>query len=380
MKKFLVFAGLLLLASCTEKSNETVKESNQATRENLNELAKALIEDQSWAESETLNRLKDGPVKLSEVSATPALSKATSNLHQVEIELYSNSTLDILSKKSGSSSFYIGLDPDVFHFAQEYDEEQNGLPVQEIPAFYLENGMVTETTVTLDPNNPSDKTIFFINHTSNNQPTLGKSSVTAGVYLGYRAVKLKYKSDQSAEEFEVYFSNGSNPTINYFNGTTNHIFNGRTFNDAGGASRTYPDVNNKSEYPTQDGQEIALVRVDNLTDSVRMVALEADWESGAYEMGIYNRYDQDAGTTNTLATDYYDMTDSTKKPNELSAYYVQEQGDLNDDRYEKGAIKSINLRTLNVQTNFGASYIQTVNAIGGALSHMDWTLKKLTYQ
>ncbi|MCK6543946.1 hypothetical protein L6Q79_14830 [bacterium] len=109
----------------------------------------------------------------------------------------------------------------------------------------------------------------------------------------------------------------------------------------------------------------------------------ADWSSGDYIedniAGKYNR-DQQAGTISTLATDYYDMTDNTKKLQENSAYYVQERRSLNDDRYEKGAIKSINLRTLNARTDNGAIFIQTVNANGGALQHMDWTIKMITYQ
>ena len=118
-------------------------------------------------------------------------------------------------------------------------------------------------------------------------------------------------------------------------------------------------------------------------DSVRMVAIEADWTPGYpyfedYVQGTYSRQEQ-AGTTNAILTDYYDMTDNTKKPQENTAYYIALQASLNDDRYQLGGIKSINARTLSVRTASGTTWMRTVNAIGGALSHMDWTIAQRTH-
>ncbi len=384
MKKLFVWLGFVFFTiSCSEKNTETSIETDRASRTGLEEVAKGLVQDPSWVTAENLAMLKNGSVRLSEITANRSLSKVSANGKPVEIELYHNSKIDGLAKKFDEGSYYVSLDPDVFHFGQETEEEIDGLPVLEIPAYYMNEGTLTETTVTLDPNNSTENLIFFVNYAYDNNVALGKTNIVPGVYFGFRAVNLKYKSDESYEEFEVYFSDGSDPINSYFNGTTNHIFNGMTRPDAGGASRYYPDVNSKLTYTTLKDQEIALVRVDNLTDSVRMVAIEADWSSGDYIedniAGKYNR-DQQAGTISTLATDYYDMTDNTKKLQENSAYYVQEQRSLNDDRYEKGAIKSINLRTLNARTDNGAIFIQTVNANGGALQHMDWTIKMITYQ
>lgn len=379
MKWFLFLIGLALVVSCAETNRELTSDGSAERLEALNTVAMDLAADPSWLTPKTLEQLKSGPVRLLEVLAKNSGNLSPWTDEEVMIELYANSIVLGLAKSPVVASYYVGLDPDVFHFPENVDEEAGGLPVLDMPAYHFENDSVFETTVQLDPENPTDNVIFFVSLMPAPSGRLAKSNTIPGTYMALRQITLKHKHDESAEEFEVYFSSGPDPIINYINGTTTHVFNGQTWNDAAGNSRTYMDINNLATYATVDGQEIALVRVDNLAvSSVRMVAIEADWNSGSYVMGRYNR-NQQAGTTSTIATDYYDMASNTRMLQENTAYRVDLQTSLNDDRYQLGGIKSINWDNLDFLTGHGAQYINTATAIGGPLIHMDWVIAKKVY-
>lgn len=378
MKKFPLLMVFVMIASCTDHQQmDNASLEDVEIRETLNEMAQTLASDPSWIDQTLIEKLKKGAVKSADLPSSIKLSKSNGFVQDIEIEMYDNSNVKSLSKSLGTTPYYVGLDPDVYNFSPSIQEELTGLPVMDMPVFYFDGQSVSETTVQLDPDKQTDKLIFFIKSTSLEPHTLSKSMQIAGTFFACRSIKVKVKQDESDEEFEVYFSNGSHPINSYFNGTTDHVFNGNTREDAAGNSRYYMDVNDKNLwYPTSDGQEISLIRVDNLTDSVRMVAIEADWSSGNYVQGRYNR-NQQVGTTSEILTDYYDMTDNTKKLQENSAYYVDLKTSLNDDRYQKGVIKSINARTLYARTNNGEHYIETANADGGALTDVDWIIKQI---
>ncbi len=376
----LSLVSFMSLTSCADQfgDNQTDNSAVQI-KEKLNDVAQSLAADRTWLDAKTLEALKNGPVKVSQTMAKNTGSGFFEN-EEVAIELYSNSMVDAFSKSLGSAPYYVGLDPDVFHFPENIDEEASGLPVLDIPAFYFNGESVEETTVQLDPDNATNSVIFFVTTLPTQPGSMAKTTVTPGTYYCFRQITLKHRQDESNEEFELYFSSGPDPLINYINGTTTHIFNGWTWNDAAGNSRTYPDVNVKATYSTLDNQEIALVRVDNMQagSSVRMVAIEADWATGDYYMGHYNR-DQQAGSISNYLTDYYDMADNTRKLQENTAYYVDYRHILNDDRYTLGGVKSINSDNLDTRTSGGTQWMQTVNAFGGPLVHMDWVMAQKTY-
>ena len=135
---FVMVSWMLILAvSCVDKMSDEEQIKLQASRKTINEIAQALAADPSWIDAETIENLKRGPVKAEEITASPALAKAISSGKYVEIELYHNSNTNVLAKGLGASSYYVGLDPDTYHFPKDVEEEITGIPTIEMPAYYL---------------------------------------------------------------------------------------------------------------------------------------------------------------------------------------------------------------------------------------------------
>jgi hypothetical protein len=275
----------------------------------------------------------------------------------------------------GSEPYYVGLDPDVYNFPEGVEEEETGLPIMDEPAFYYDGNVVSETIVKLDPNNPTDKVIFFIKESAHQQNDLAKSNTPLpGTYMAFKEIKLKNKEDESNEEFEIYFS-ADDPNSTHITGTTTHIFDGGLHLDVAGVERTYLDVNKIDTYTASSGNEIALVKVDNLVTTLRMVAIEADQSNHTYVPGKYNRT-EDPNTVVYTSTDFYDMADPTAIVTQNQGYIVNEYNSVNDDRYQHGGIRNISLTTLNARTFNGTT---SFNTVGVGLTDMDWKMIRLTY-
>ncbi|MCK6541290.1 hypothetical protein L6Q79_01255 [bacterium] len=366
--------------ACQEKANEDkgAQYDNDVslTREALNEIASILAADPSWITQETITKLSKSSIRLNELPSSSVLSKTSHYNFPVEIELYSKSQANVMAKGATSTTYYVGLDPDVYHFPEDVQEEETGLPVIEEPAFYYDGNSITETTITIDPKNPTNETIFFIKESNDDQINLAKSASTpiAGTYMAFKKIDLKNKEDASEEEFEVYFSY-NDPNSTTIASTTTHIFDGGNHLDAAGVYRYYLDINDKEAYEVDPNEEIALVRVDNLSTSLRMVAIEADQSNHTYVQGKYNRT-EGANAVVYTQTDFYDMADPTSMVTQNQGYKVDVYNSVNDDRYQHGGIRNISEANLAQRTNDGES---SFNTVGVGLTDMDWWMIQLVY-
>lgn len=366
--------------ACQEKANEDkgAQYDNDVslTREALNEIASILAADPSWITQETITKLSKSSIRLNELPSSSVLSKTSHYNFPVEIELYSKSQANVMAKGATSTTYYVGLDPDVYHFPEDVQEEETGLPVIEEPAFYYDGNSITETTITIDPKNPTNETIFFIKESNDDQINLAKSASTpiAGTYMAFKQINLKNKEDESNEEFEIYFS-ANDPYSTNITGATIHIFDGGSHVDASGTNRSYVDINSKTTYSVTSGQEVALCRVDNLSTTLRMVAIEADQSNHTYVPGRYNRT-EGANAVVYTQTDFYDMADPTSIVTQDQGYTVYEYNSVNDDRYQHGGIRNISQQNLSARTFGGTTSFNTENV---GLTDMDWWMIQLVY-
>lgn len=396
MKKFLILTGLVLLISCEAKNPEMNPDVRFiTTKDALETIAKQLASDPNWVQ-ENRATLANGVINLGDVK--PSLSKVYvgNEINNVTIELLSTTKKHLTSFSKGNSngSFRVALDPDCYYMPEEVENalenEITGLPAIEIPSFYYDGvsseGALENFVVGVDEQ--YNEPVFLLNVADDeSNATLGKvsgnpESEISGTFLTLLGATLRYKWDEGNEEFEVYLSNGGHPTMSPYLSTTPNMFNDGSRFDASGRTRQFANIERVADPNggwkfTSMQQPVALKELTN-TD-FRLIAIESDAKSGNTD-GYYNRANDNPGDIIDIAVDAYDMYDNYIKTDETHSFTVSANTSLNDDRYTKSAVRSINLDNLTTRLN-GRAYMETDEAEGGPgeLVHVNWRLSKITY-
>lgn len=387
----------VLFAACQDGADRVIIPSaqTQGLKLKLEEIAVDLASDPSWLDQNALISLTKGQLSLSDIS-NPRLSKinSTTNSYEILIEIFDKTRNKLESLVTqGNGAYRVTIDPDEFLIPNELEELRETVdvfPDHEIPTYYhdslseeplLENITIGENAIYTEP-------IFFVTIVKK-ESSLAKvsgnpSTPQSGTYLAFIGAYLKADTDDGGEEFELYLSNGPDPTNDPFLPTTDHIFNGLLpRNDASGRPRLYPNIE-----PTGSMQEaLDTISIAMLSGNgqFRLTPIESDgFNGGVPTDGYFNRDDVNAGGTSTLSIDYYQMNLSSDQIqiNQSSKYTVSQRINTNnDDRYRHAGIRNINLTNL-INRMGGSGKMETDDATGSIdeLADINWRLGMKIYQ
>lgn len=384
----LLCAAIAWLMACNDGQDMSDFPRQIQNVQSVEALAKDLAADHSWLTPEVVSILELRAVKLSEIpsiksSVASRLEKISFNGvdYEVIVERQPVKGQRLSKTLDASSAYRVAMDPDRYYFPTDIEEEDIAeLPPITFPTYYYDGSLSNpvEEDITLDIHTVLSEPLFLVTMREiiDDPNSLGKGMANPGIYFAFASLTLRKKCDESAEEFEMFFSDGGSETLDPFRSTSTWNFDGNQKPDAAGVNFRFPDVNTLDIY-TRDS--IALRRIDGAGAPLawRIVAIEDD-NVGIKHMRI--DYNQPPGNTiNYKEITYYDMADNLIKANVTTKFNLWGYSTSNDDRYTASGVKNINLTNLDAQLH-GNTYLDTDNNDSGVgLADINWRFRKLTY-
>ena len=321
----------------------------------LDKIAYDLASDRSWMSENIVQKLENDRFNIPVIKDTQTeLSKNGESTEYVVVVERDERHSPALSKSLNGGAYRVALDPDQFYFPINIEEENlDKMPVIEIPTYYYDgtgSNPVAET-ISFSPDVLLNEPIYFVTLKEKTGESLSKTAVTPGTYVSYVGSYLRRKTDAGNEEFQMMFSDGPHVINEPFTNTDLfRMFNGNSYADAAGQTRTYPDINNIAWYAAQQTITLRRISGNDVPTAFRFIGIEDD----SYE-GQYNRAD---GTSSTVAISYYDMADGILKPDLNSKFIYPLKIGEPDDRYQSSGVMSVNLTNLSNRLS-GGPFINT---------------------